>query len=183
MDLSKAEALSAIACAILTAATFANQIWPWPQLKARRASYVDSSVPAARIPKLVSVALLLSFIFSAIAIYSAWNPRYPNWNAELNSLTLVQGQTFGPDDRVVLDGKNFLNCRFAGSTFVYRGTAPFIFNNNIVDFNHEPLRVRIINGPQGSGASVVWGLMTDFCRADLSKCDLSKLDVKFVDQF
>lgn len=105
------------------------------------------------------------------------------WTEQLNHLKLIEGKSFGPDDRLILDGKNIQLCKFFGSTLVYRGTAPFLFANNDYDANGGQVKVRVMEGPQGTGARLVWEMLLDTCREHETSCDLAQFDIKEVNHF
>jgi hypothetical protein len=151
---------------------------------------VQSATSDSRVKRLIirywpTFVMILVLILSWVPYFLQTNaspPTAQEWKAKMNKLELVWGQRFGPDDRVTLDGKNIENNYFLHSALVFRGTAPFMFANNHYNFNGAPATLRVITGPQGTGASLVWDFIHEVCKGQESSCDLSKIDLQIVDQ-
>lgn len=130
----------------------------------------------------VWLPLVLTWFFVAYAIHTsraAIIPVTPTaWKKGFNHLELVQGKTFGPDDKVILDGKNINLCRFTGSTFMYDGTAPFLFSDNVIDGNGGPIKIKVLAGPSEGGAALVLGMLQSMCKDNERSCNLRFLQLE-----
>lgn len=156
MDLlSKMGAIGSFLGGIFGTLTFVIVVWPWPQIKARKAAQPIPKL--SPIQKLISIPLVLSLLLSAFAIYSAWRPSITpaEWYKQRQSLELVEGKQF-VNEQVELDGKQFNDNTFTNVTLVYKGQKPSGMLNNHF---RGSLVVKIISGPQSTGADIIHGMV------------------------
>jgi hypothetical protein len=123
---NKVGALTGLGCLTLAAATFAIQIWPYPQLKGTPAAIIVSG------PKLIAVFILLGFVFSAFALLrsraSASKSGEGDWRQKFMHPTweFITGHSF-TNQTVEVDGKSFRECKFENVTLLFHGKAAFDF--------------------------------------------------------
>src|SRR5216683_857886 len=134
MDWTKVEATTSVVCGVLTAIAMGINVWPGPQIKAKKGTEGQSVV--AKVPmwlRFVAVSLVASFIFSAIAIYAAWSREV--YQVPLDKLERVADRHF-VNETVELDGKNFEHCTFDNVKLLFRGRrisrmADSVFNGTV----------------------------------------------------
>lgn len=86
----KMGALSGLGCFALTAVVVWMQIWPGPQIKARRSGVSSETNTSRPLPVFVGVLLALGFLMNGLALWAAWHPtEAPTvraWESKLNNL-------------------------------------------------------------------------------------------------
>ena len=115
---NKINGISAMGCFIFAALTFANQIWPMPQLKQSQVW-----LPIAG-PKLVGTFIVLGFAFSSFAIYRSWktSPVVAKSPQHEKSKLAILHASYGPVDGMGFeyDVSEFFRKIIAGDSLVFK---------------------------------------------------------------
>jgi len=77
MDWNKLGAIGSLGSFLIGGMLFAVQVWPIPQIRARREVAPEGEVSPRLGPKAVGIFLILGFLLSGFSIYGAWYPRQP----------------------------------------------------------------------------------------------------------
>ncbi len=139
VDWNKVGAIGTIIVGLPGIATFFVTIWPYPQLKARRENRKDGSTVVAIGPKIIAVSLIASVVLSCISIYGAWHParfKFPPDYAHLEHIDCEAGPNAGRkfvNEAVEVDGKQFVNCYFENTKFLFHGKDTFSLQHNVFE--------------------------------------------------
>lgn len=98
-------------------------------------------------------------------LFTPTGSRSNEWRAMEGRLEIIRNQTF-VNEEIALDGKNFLDCKFIGVSFAYRGLSPFLLTHSTIDSLGQPIHFRIASGPAFDGANIFVGVLQDVCRSD-----------------
>jgi|HubBroStandDraft_6_1064221.scaffolds.fasta_scaffold341169_2 hypothetical protein len=139
MDWNEVGAIFTIGCFVLAGLTLLATVSPFPWR--RKQGEEVSPLHSAHRNHWIVVTLVLGFLAASVTTWFALHPRQPFDST--GHFVVVRDRVF-INEKVVVDGKDFIDCTFRQVTFVYNGTAYFsMSHSNII----RPIQVETSSDP------------------------------------
>lgn len=120
--------------AIGTWAGFLVAVWQVTMTRTASARKFPHVISVPRWTAMWIIATLV--IFTLVTVFNTYNDAYPSRNVTTFSPKLmgqlIVGQAYS-NQEIPLDGHQYVHCVFKNVTFIYNGTRPVVFVDNVID--------------------------------------------------